>query len=120
MHVTMMSSNILAASSISSSSDEIQINKIRELVDTLHDQYNSAWESPLILDSDHFTQTNITNLDALEYAGKGSPFLHAPPKYFNPIIFSTTDGFKGTGYKALLKVLFTSAKTYGYNIIQKG
>ena len=120
MHVTMMSSNILAASSISSSSDEIQINKIRELVDTLHDQYNSAWKSTLILDSDHYTQTNITNLDALEYAGKGSPFSHAPPKYFSPIIFSTTDGFKGTGYKSLIKVLCTSAKTSGYTIIQKG
>jgi len=120
MNVTMMPSNILPHSSNSSSTDETQINKIRELVDTLHDQYNSAWTSTLILDSDHYTQTNITNLDALEYAGKGSPFSHVPPKYFCPIIFSTKVGFKGTHYKALIKVLFTSAKTYGYNIIQKG
>ena len=120
MNVTMMPSNILPASSTSSSTDEIRINKIRNLVDTLHEQYHSEWSSTLIIDYDQYSQTNIINLDALEYAGKGSPFSHVSPKYFCPIIFSTKDSFNGTGYKTLIQVLFTSTKTSGYNIIQKG
>ena len=90
------------------------------LVDDLHTQHHDDWVSIIIMDSDDFSVSDLTNPNALEYAGKGTPFRALTLKYFCPFKYLTHNEFDGDGYKSFFHGLATSAQKCGFNIIQKG
>ena len=65
MNLTMSSSVTLPTSYVFPTSEEIEIDRIRNLVDTLHEQYHSDWTSTLLMDFNDYSYQNSNNLDAL-------------------------------------------------------
>ena len=61
MNLTMSSSVTLPSSYLFPTSEEIQIDIIRNLFDTLHEQYHTDWTSTLLMNSDDYSKPNSIN-----------------------------------------------------------
>ena len=77
-------------------STDVQMQQVKRLLDTIHIQFHESWLGMLLMDSDDFSNSDSSNLNALEFSGKavkGTPCSSIHPKYFCPVKYSTTNGF---------------------------
>ena len=86
-------------------STDFQMQKVRRLVDEIHTQYHDDWLSTIIMDSADFSASYLSNLNALENAGKGTHCGAIIPKYLYPLKYSTHDEFDGNWYKSIFMAL---------------
>ena len=107
-------------SCVEGTNDNRQIQIIRDEIDTLHRIHTEKWKCVIPMDPSDYSIDDLSNLDALQFAGKGSPLGHNPPKFFCPIKIPISGGFKGIGFRNLVKTFIQKAKENGVNIIQKG
>jgi len=54
-NIAMLLSETLPSSLASHTSEEIQTNRVRNLVDLPHEQYHAEWSSTLLMDPDDYT-----------------------------------------------------------------
>ena len=104
------------------SSTDVRVQQVKIFLDNKHIQLHVSWMGTLLMDSDDFSNSDSSNLNALEFAGKaekGTPCSSVDPKYFCPMKYSTTNGFTGAGYKTLFMSLYDSSEKCGFTIIQK-
>ena len=99
---------------------ESQLVQVRQLVDQLHDEYQSGWRAQIIMNTEDYSSSALSNLDALQFAGKGVSSPERKDKFFCPLKYPTIDGFEGNGYKALFQSLLRVTGNSGFNIIKKG
>ena len=52
---------------------ESQLVQVRQLVDQLHDEYQSGWRAQIIMNTEDYSLTALSNLDALQFVGKVIP-----------------------------------------------
>ena len=120
MTMATSTSSIEMLSCVEGTNDNRQIQIIRDEIGTLHRIHREKWKCVIPMDPSDYSIDDLANLDALEFAGKGSPLGHNPPKFFCPVKFPTSGGFKGIGFRNLVKTFIQKAKENGVNIIQKG
>ena len=112
------SSEVLSC--LEATNENRQLQQIRDEIDALHHVNTDKWKSIIPMEPNDYSNKALSNLDALQFAGKGSPFGHNSPKFFCPIMYPTSGGFEGDGFRNLIKTFILRAKENGANIIQKG
>ena len=101
-------------------SRESQLVRVRQLVDQLHNEYQTGWRAQIIMNTEDYSSPSLSNLDALQFVGKGIPSHDYEDKYFCPLKYPTINGFEGHGYKLLFQALLRVTENTGFNIIKKG
>ena len=85
----------------------------------MYDIFQARWEGEIIFSKDEFRDTDLLNLDAIQYAGSNEDSSYSTPKYFNTEKYSTIDGFSRYGFKSLLLRLRSQSNNSGFSIYKK-
>jgi len=93
---------------------------LRNHVDKMYDNFQACWEGEIFFSKDDFRDTDLVNLDAIQYAGSNEESSYSTPKYFNTEKYSASDGFSGDGFKSLLLRIRSQSINSGFSIYKKG
>ena len=103
-------SSLEMLSCVEGTNDNRKIQIIRDEIDTLHHIHTEKWKCVILMDPSDYSIDDLPNLDVLQFAGKVSPLGHNPSKFFCPVKFPTSGGFKGIGFRNLVKHSFKRQK----------
>ena len=90
--------------------------RLRNHIDKIYDNFQACCDGEIILSKDDFRDTDLVNLDAMQYAGSNEVSHHSTPKHFSEEKYSNIDGFSGDGFKSLFLILRSQSNNSGFSI----